>query len=375
MRETKSEAKTIQDAVEKGLAELGLRRDQVEVVVESEGTSGFLGFGAKKACVILREKRWAEGHSEEDRGSRGGRGGRGGRGRSSREGGRPGAPRRDSRPSSSAPRNDRPARRPGRYGYEDARFPPAQTGSEQHAEPAREPMGSRRDRVYNEEPLGADYIAMQPLQDPVEHAKTALLKMLTLMGVQATVSEARLDTAENLIFIRFESPESAMFTEENGRTLQSLQFVLNTIVNRKREPHMALRLDTGGYWESKEKELAKTVEDGINSVKNSNIPFRMEPMPAAMRKLVHNLVKSSYPGFETSSEGEGRWRKVVVRRTETAQPAAQPAAQAVAPAAEQAAAPVAEQAAVQPAAQTAEPVAEQAAAPAAETAPTENSQN
>jgi hypothetical protein len=98
----------------------------------------------------------------------------------------------------------------------------------------------------------------------------------------------------------------------------------------------------------------------------------MEPMPAAMRKLVHNLVKSSYPGFETSSEGEGRWRKVVVRRTETAQPAAQPAAQTAEPVAEQQAA---VQPAVQPAAQTAEPVAEQAAAPAAGTAPTENSQN
>jgi len=69
MRETKAEAKTIQDAVEKGLAEMGLRRDQVEVVVVNEGKSGFLGLiGAQKACVILREKRWGAGEGREGRG-------------------------------------------------------------------------------------------------------------------------------------------------------------------------------------------------------------------------------------------------------------------------------------------------------------------
>ena len=58
MREIKAEANTIQDAVEKGLSEIGMRRDQVEVVVVQEGARGFLGIGAKKACVILREKKW-----------------------------------------------------------------------------------------------------------------------------------------------------------------------------------------------------------------------------------------------------------------------------------------------------------------------------
>ena len=70
MRETKTEAKTIQDAVEKGLAEMGLRRDQVEVVVVSEGKSGFLGIGARKACVILREKSWTSGRSNQNRKNR-----------------------------------------------------------------------------------------------------------------------------------------------------------------------------------------------------------------------------------------------------------------------------------------------------------------
>jgi len=173
---------------------------------------------------------------------------------------------------------------------------------------------SRNDRVYQEEPLGADYQAIQPAQDPVEHAKTALLKMLTLMGVEATITEAKLDSAENLLFIRFDCADSAAFTEENGRGLQSLQFILNSIVSRKREPHLALRLDTGGYWDSKEKEIAARVEEAVNDARAGR-PSRLDPMPASMRKIVHNLVKTSYPDMETVSEGEGRWRKVVIRKT------------------------------------------------------------
>ncbi|OGS12441.1 MAG: hypothetical protein A2234_06960, partial [Elusimicrobia bacterium RIFOXYA2_FULL_58_8] len=290
-------------------------RDQVEVVVVTEGTTGFLGFGSKKACVILREKRWTDGRSEEPR-SRGGRGG-GGR-RDSR------GPRRDSRGGNRDSRPAAPARRPGRYGYEDARLPPPQQQADEPRGEQRPPrsMERSRDRVYNEEPLGAEFLAIEPIKDPVEHAKTVLLKITSLMGMEASVSEARFEPGDNLLFIRFESANSGVFTEDNGRGLQALQFVLNSIVSRKREPHLALRLDTGGYWDSKEKELARMVEDAVNSVKASSTPCRLEPMPASMRKMVHNLVKASYPGIETSSEGEGRWRKVVIRSVETSSSAA-----------------------------------------------------
>ncbi|MDP2864674.1 MAG: Jag N-terminal domain-containing protein [Elusimicrobiota bacterium] len=366
MRETKTEAKTIQDAVEKGLAEMGLRRDQVEVVVVSEGTKGFLGFGSKKACVILREKHWPGGRGGEESRDRGPR--RDGRG--PRRDGRSSAPSRDSRPSSAAA-----PRRPGRYGYEDARLPPPEEprsergGSEgQYSEnrrPSREdrpwrerqrhPLsGSERsERAYKEEPLGADYIAMQPPQDPVEHAKTALLKMLSLMDMQATVTEARLEQAENLLFIRFDCADSAVFTEENGRGLQSLQFVLNSIVSRKREPHLALRLDTGGYWDSKEKEISTRVEEAVTDVRNTGRPNRLDPMPASMRKIVHNLIKTKYPDMETASEGEGRWRKVVIHKLERTQDAPQQAAQQPA---EQPAQQPAEQPVQQPAEAAAQPV-------------------
>lgn len=57
-KEIQVEGRDVAQAVEKGLKELGLRRDQVEVTILSEGSGGFLGLGAKQAAVRIREKRW-----------------------------------------------------------------------------------------------------------------------------------------------------------------------------------------------------------------------------------------------------------------------------------------------------------------------------
>lgn len=46
-------ARTVEEAIERGLAELGLTRDQVEVEVISAGRSGVLGIGAQDAQVRL----------------------------------------------------------------------------------------------------------------------------------------------------------------------------------------------------------------------------------------------------------------------------------------------------------------------------------
>lgn len=46
-------AKTVEEAMERGLQQLGLTRDQVECVVVNKGKSGFLGMGAEDAVVRL----------------------------------------------------------------------------------------------------------------------------------------------------------------------------------------------------------------------------------------------------------------------------------------------------------------------------------
>ena len=286
MKETKVEAKTIQDAVEIGLMELGLRRDQVEVAVLNEGSKGFLGIGAKKACVQLREKKWTGGGHYDRHHSRGERSSGRGRG----EGGR----RRDRYEGRSrAERNSHPRpsgeKRPG-HGHE-----------------------KRPDAVYQNVSLAMEAMPPGP-EDPVEHAKTAFTTIIKLMGLEASVTDAKRGPEEKgIVSLRFDSPDSALFTQDNARGLQSLQSLLNSIVNRNRKDRCTVRLDTADYWARKEEELASKVETAVKEVIATARPHRLEPMSAPLRKYVHNLIQTKYPGVETLSEGEGKWRKVVIR--------------------------------------------------------------
>jgi spoIIIJ-associated protein len=327
MKEIKMEASTIQDAVEKGLSEIGMRRDQVEVVVVQEGKRGFLGIGAKKACVILREKKWtgAGARQEDDsrrRPSYGGseprrsRGGRGG-GRYERGGERP-EPRTDyaARGNRDAAVSPQPRTAQGRMTTPEAearvhlrRTEPQPLGRGGMVRPPAANL------VFKEETLPESVTSFKTPEDPLEHSKSALTKTLELLGMPATIADAAYNQAEAFVSLRFDCAQTQFFTAENGRALQALQFLVNSMLNKNRQPRLALRVDTGDYWKNKETEIAKKVEQAVNEVKTSSQPYRFEPMPAPMRKLVHNLVKDSYPGMETMSEGEGQWRKVVIRQT------------------------------------------------------------
>ena len=57
-------AKTVEEAIERGLQQLGLTRDQVETVVLNKGKSGFLGMGAEEAVVRLTPLTPARGESD-----------------------------------------------------------------------------------------------------------------------------------------------------------------------------------------------------------------------------------------------------------------------------------------------------------------------
>ena len=52
--------KNLDDAINEGLAELGLTRDEAEIEIIDEGSKGFLGIGGKEACVRIYGKMSAE---------------------------------------------------------------------------------------------------------------------------------------------------------------------------------------------------------------------------------------------------------------------------------------------------------------------------
>jgi spoIIIJ-associated protein len=61
--------------------------------------------------------------------------------------------------------------------------------------------------------------------------------------------------------------------------------------------------------------LLGQAEFAAKEVKRTGSPFRLDPMGSAERRIVHQALAQD-PDVETVSEGEGPWRKVVVRPRE-----------------------------------------------------------
>lgn len=55
-KQTEKRAKSVNEAIELALSELGVKEDEAEITVIDEGSKGFLGIGSKEACVRAEVK-------------------------------------------------------------------------------------------------------------------------------------------------------------------------------------------------------------------------------------------------------------------------------------------------------------------------------
>jgi spoIIIJ-associated protein len=225
LKEIEMEGKTVTIAVENGLTEIGLRRDEVDVQVLQEGNAGFLGIGSKLAKVLIRTK---------------------GAGTSS---------------SSVVPR------------------PKA--------------AGPQRDTAC-------------------AAAKDVLDEILNLSEIADAKTEVDWDSEQERVHAEIETADSGLIIGKGGRTLEALQFITTLIVGRKTEIPTAVQVETQGYWKKIEEKLVGEAEQAIAEVKRTGDTYSFEPMEPALRRLLHRTI-GDHPDVETASEGEGPWRKVVLK--------------------------------------------------------------
>lgn len=302
MEPIESEGRTVKDAVEAALSKCGLRRDQVEITVMQEGSTGFMGMGAKPAKVRLTEKRWG--------------------------------------PDSPAPAPSAPARAPQRPPIRNSAPRPPETPYQRRAEgalprdnarsrppePARPPRPEAPPQRRVEGALPRD-IARSPRErseapsKPVsaaesaaacENARKLVVELLQLMAIAAPTATAAWDADLERVKISVESQDATLLVGRDGRVLESLQFLATLMLSRGNGAPIAVQVDALSYWEKREKAVLDEALRAVETVKATGKPVRMEPMDSSMRRLVHRTLTAN-PSVTTVSEGEGPWRKLVIR--------------------------------------------------------------
>jgi len=251
-RNVVASGRTVQDAVANGLTMLGVRQDQVDVEVLSEGSRGLLGFGAENARVRLTVK-----------------------------------PAPQTRPPAPIPE------------------PPA---AQKVETPARQPAAAPAP-VPVPEPSGQKSAAELAGSD-------VLSELLGLMGIQANVeSRLSDDLAEDdqspPMVLNITGDDLGILIGRRGETLAALQYLVRLMVSHRIKKWSNLVVDVEDCRVRQRHTLEGLARRVADEVARTGRSQSLEPMPPYDRRLIHIALRS-HPKVTTHSVGQGERRKVTI---------------------------------------------------------------
>jgi len=139
--------------------------------------------------------------------------------------------------------------------------------------------------------------------------REVLLTIMKKMEIEGTVKDIK--EGENKVYVEIESPKSGLIIGKKGKTLESLQFLVNLMVNNKARSEKKIILDIESYRAKREKALRKLSKEIAIKVARTGKPWTLEPMNPFERRLIH-LTLQNDSRVTTKSEGLGIYRKVKI---------------------------------------------------------------
>ena len=98
---------------------------------------------------------------------------------------------------------------------------------------------------------------------------------------------------------------------KRGQTLDSLQYLVSLVVNKKSDKYLRVKLDTENYRERRKETLENLAKNISYKVKRTKRAVSLEPMNPYERRIIHSALQNDRY-VTTHSEGEEPFRRVVV---------------------------------------------------------------
>ncbi|MGH9065036.1 MAG: RNA-binding cell elongation regulator Jag/EloR [Acidimicrobiales bacterium] len=257
--------KSLDDAKEEALRELGVGEEDAEFVVVAEPKAGLFGRVRTEARVRARV--------------------------------------RPTRPRAKEDRRDR-KRRPSRAGGAGA--DPVGGGDRQDEAAGGVVTVERTDG----DGYGGDDEAHVPLAEQAEVARSFLAGLLEQFGARATVTVTELDP--DTVEVAVQGEDLALLIGPRGATVGALQDLARTVVQRRTGArHGRLLVDVGGYRQKRKAALERFSRQVAEQVLSTGREQVLEAMEPSDRKVVHDTV-NQIDGVATRSEGEDPRRRVII---------------------------------------------------------------
>ena len=339
--------KTTKEAIDNGLAELGVTLADVHVDVLQEGAKGLFGlFGSKPACVRLTVM---DDEREDDHGLSDLLGSFSLSDQKKKSAAKPAAPKpapaKPAAPKAEAPK---PVSQP-----EAPKTAPAKAEAKPEVKPAapkaeakpeisqekpkaeavpekkpealkplreRKPRPPRPAREEGEKREFAPMVPAEtfaPTEPPVIHpedtpagrAQKFLMDVTDRMGVKVDVYVD--DSKADNLSVHMIGDTLGILIGRRGETLDALQYLTSLQVNKGREGYIRVTLDTENYRAKREDSLRRLAQRMANRAVKTGRRVVLEPMNPYERRVLHTALQN-HPAVTTHSEGEEPNRRVVI---------------------------------------------------------------
>ena len=274
-------AKTKQEAITKACIDLGVSSDRLEYQVVSEGSSGFLGIGAKPAVIRARRKEDAVMPEEPAEAA-----------------------------VSAAPEKAAVEEAPAA----EAMSAEPEAAPEAEAEAAPVEKAGDDDQTSEAEEAEQTEEVPERTEEEIISMKAAASKFLDsvfqAMELPVNISMEYEKEADSLN-IDFAGQDMGILIGKRGQTLDSLQYLTSLVVNRDTKNFVRIKLDTEDYRRRRKETLENLAGNIARKVKKTRRAVSLEPMNPYERRIIHSSLQGNR-FVETHSEGNEPYRYVVV---------------------------------------------------------------
>ena len=243
---------TVDQAIKKGLASLGINRVDADISIIEEGKKGFLGIGKKEAIVSIdaKEKEIVEEVEE------------------------------------------------------------IQVTTEIIEEPEIDPevMVEYQEPVkeeIKETPAKSQDVS---LDEAITELSLYLTDITTALGAPAMV---RVQRDDNHVVLHLDTDKKGLLIGKHGKVLNAIQYLSQVYIHRLVKNRLTVIVNVGDYRERREAIIKRLANQAVHKVRDTAQPVFLEPMPAFERKQVHSIL-SNEKDIKTHSEGNEPHRYLVV---------------------------------------------------------------
>lgn len=338
-------AKTVEDAVLEASIQLGTSSDNIEYTVIEKGTSGFFGFGGKKAVIEAKRKFTDEDLMKEVFGEK------------------------TEKPKKEFKKENKENKKEFRKDRKEPKELKKESKKEVEKEAVKEPVketvkkevkeaakevqkeavketAKEASREKNREPKKENFknpqkAAPSPVkaedkpevktekndseeavkesapkaprvpanpEEAIRRAETFLKDVFRTMEMNVEVKSVFED---DTLSIDLAGDDMGILIGKRGQTLDSLQYLTSLVVNKGKASYVRVKLDTEDYRNRRKATLENLAKNIAFKVKKTRRPVFLEPMNPYERRIIHSALQND-PYVTTHSEGDEPCRKVVV---------------------------------------------------------------